>query len=301
MIMRASVRDAWPAFCSGWEGRVEHMYLDTLGLVTFGIGRKIDDNNTISTYGLTRPWRDAGGSLVLESDIREEWLTIKSHTELAFKGGYAFKSVASLHLLGIDIDEALMDTTATFWATLQRSLPALESWPADAQLALMDMAYHMGPNFLGSKWPNFTAAAKSYDFAGCAQSCQTAKRTPRDQAHVKLFTNAAAVVYAGLSLEVLWGTTQVPTVDALPGGVGLTTVSSAKVAAAQPGVFSVDAWYVQRMLMLAGTYVLKIDGLFGPKSRSAYATWAGRAKQPNTINKTVLGVLSQSTLRMPVT
>lgn len=300
--MRASVRDAWPSFVSGWEGRVGHMYLDTLKYVTFGIGRKIEDNNAISEYGLTRPWRDSGGHLVLESAIRQEWATINGHTELASRGGYAFKSVAKLHLENADIDEALMDTTATFWAALLKTLPALEAWPADAQLALLDMAYHMGPNFLGSKWPNFTAAAKTADFGACATHCQTANRSPRDQGHAKLYGNAAAVWYADLNPDPLWGVGKAPTVASwTPSGAARTTISAAKVVAAKSNVFSAEAWYVQRMLMLAGTYTVKIDGLFGAMSRAAFTVWTKNAKQSATMNAATLAALSKATLRMAVT
>jgi hypothetical protein len=301
--MRVTVREAWPRFVSGWEGRVAHMYLDTLRYVTFGIGRKIDDNSKISDYGLARPWRDKAGNLVLETRIKLEWSSIKSHTELAPKGGYAFSSVATLHLDDADIDEALLDTTDDFWAALVRTLPRLETWPADAQLALLDMAYHMGPAFLGPKWPNFTAAAKAADFGACATHCQTSRRSPRDQAHVKLYGNAAAVSYAGLDAGRLWGVGTSPALetDFAPSLGALTSVSSAKVAASKPSTFLADAWYVQRMLWLAGKYKSRIDGQFGPLSRSAFSTWAKGANQPATLNKTVIGALSKTTLHMPVT
>lgn len=299
--MHRSVVAAWPEFVERWEGRVPHMYLDTLKFVTFGVGRKIEDDNTISTYGLTRPWRDASGALVLEESIRAEWGRINARTDLAPKGGRAFGTVASLHLNDADITEALMDTTRSFWSSLLRALPGLDGWPADAQLAIMDMSYHMGPAFVGPRWPNFTAAAKAGDMTGCAAQCQTAKKSPRDAAHARLFTNAAAVIYAGLDREKLWSTGLVPMVTTWkPPGKALTRVDASNVAKAKPGTFSPDAWYVQRMLAQAKCYRSPVDGLWGNVSKAALATWAKSAKRPNRVDPAVLGALSRATLRMPV-
>jgi GH24 family phage-related lysozyme (muramidase) len=40
--MHASAQAAWQTFITGHEGNVAHMYLDTKGLVTIGIGNLID-------------------------------------------------------------------------------------------------------------------------------------------------------------------------------------------------------------------------------------------------------------------
>lgn len=305
--MRPAVAAAWPGFIARWEGRTDHMYLDTRGYVTFGVGRKIDDAGVISAYGLTRPWRDADGDLVLEAVIAQEWRTIKARTDLQSRGGYAYASIAALSLDGRDIDEALADTTGQFWATLVRSLPGLPEWPADAQLGLANMAYHLGPNFLGSSWPSFTAAARTADFAGCAAHCQTSARTPRDRANAQLFTNAAAAAFAGpaISPEELWGLEGTPTLAGVGPGplLALTSLSAAALAAAaaKPPTFSLPAFYVQRMLAATGHYGSAIDGLFGGVSRAAWLAWAKAAGQPTSYTAPPLAALSRATLRMPVT
>lgn len=304
--MRPAAAAAWPGFIARWEGRTDHMYLDTRGYVTFGVGRKIDDAGAISAYGLTRPWRDPAGRLVLEAVIAQEWRTIKARTDLQSRGGYAYASIATLSLDDRDVDEALADTTEQFWATLVRSLPQLPEWPADAQLGLANMAYHLGPNFLGASWPAFTGFARTADFAGCATHCQTSARTARDRANVQLFTNAAAVTYAGpaASPEVLWGLGMTPTLtfDGAP-VIALTglTASNLAAAAAKPSAFSLTAWYVQRMLAATGHYGSAIDGLFGSVSRAAWAAWARSAGQPASYTQPPLAALSRATLRMPVT
>ena len=54
---------------------------------------------------------------------------------------------------------------------------ALDTWPADAQLGLMSMAWAMGSAFPtppppGKPWPNFTKACKEQDWEGAAKDCK---------------------------------------------------------------------------------------------------------------------------------
>lgn len=296
---RATVLAAWPKFIAAFEGRIPTMYMDTLNYVTFGVGRKIEEFSTISDYGLTRPWRDIQGGLVLESAIRSEFTMINRHTELSPKGGAAFEAVATLHINGPDIDEALLDTTATFWEVMVRTLPDASAWPADAQVALLNMGYNLGPNFLGSRWPRFTAAAKAGDFAACADSCSTANHTTRDHRNALLFRNAARVHFAGLDPDRLYDS-GVPMISI--GGIqpALLVLSAAAVAVAPVNVVKPAAWYAQRMLSAAGYYTTTCDGLFGTMSKAAFAAWANAANQPNTITQPTLQALSTATLRMPV-
>lgn len=202
--MRTAVRAAWPSLITTYEGRIPHLYLDTKQLVTFGLGNMVDTGAAVTDYGLTRPWRTKAGDLVTEATIKTEYTRIKARADLAPKGGGAYAPIATLTLTGTDIDEALWDTTDTYWAVLAKTLPELEDWPADAQLALLNMAWNLGPAFLGSSWPTFTAAAKAADFAGCAVSCVRAARAPRDYRNRRLFLNAALAIDEKLDLERLW-------------------------------------------------------------------------------------------------
>jgi hypothetical protein len=68
------------------------------------------------------------------------------------------------------------------------------------------MAYNLGANFLGSSWPNFTAACKAGDFTKAAASCLRAVKAPRDYRHQRMFTNAATVVKVGADPDIFWDT-----------------------------------------------------------------------------------------------
>jgi hypothetical protein len=202
--MRSSVQTAWPNFVTFYEGRLSWLYLDTKALVTTGIGFLMDTGTGQAPEScLALPWVDQGMPAT-RAQIGSAWSRVKARTDLAPKGGYAFKDVTTLRLSDQTISALLNAKTLEFWSVLVAQLPGLEQWPADAQLALMDMAWHMGPRFLGSRWPNFTAAAHASDFAGMAEHCQTANQSPRDARHVHLFSNAALVVKLGLDPGRLW-------------------------------------------------------------------------------------------------
>jgi hypothetical protein len=202
--MRSSVQTAWPNFVTFYEGRLSWLYLDTKSLVTTGVGFLMDDGTGHAPDACLRlPWIYQGVAAT-RLQIGDAWDRVKARTDLAPRGGYAFQNVTTLRLPEQAIGALLTAKTLDFWSILSATLPALEQWPADAQLALMDMAWHMGPRFLGSKWPNFTAAAHAEDFAGMAEHCQTANRSPRDARHVRLFSNAAVVTKLGLDPERLW-------------------------------------------------------------------------------------------------
>ncbi|MEU8897495.1 hypothetical protein [Nocardia sp. NPDC048505] len=81
---------------------------------------------------------------------------------------------------------------------------AFNSWPADAQLGLLSMGWHMGAEF---HFPRFQDATFDRDWLRCAAECRinpesgpTARRNDRDQ---QLFRNAHRVESEGLDPEVL--------------------------------------------------------------------------------------------------
>lgn len=204
--MRATVAAAWPAFIRPYEGVCSWMYLDTKLKVTTGIGFLIDSAEAARELA---PWYRADGTVASGVNINAEWLRTKQRTDLAPKGGYAFRPYATLHLLDADIDRALMAKTAQFWARLGQTLPRLEEFPADAQLAVLDEAWQNGPGFLDLRdangayvWAGTRAALLGQNFAAAADHVPgTGARAGRRR---RLFQNAAAVVTLGLDPERLW-------------------------------------------------------------------------------------------------
>lgn len=201
--MHASVRAAWPAFCSRFEGRCWWMYLDTKRLVTTGIGFLIDDGNLKPpASALAMSWKDLDGKPASRDQITAEWKRVKGRTDLAPKGGFAFRESARLRLPEVDIDALLFQTTGRFWTALSNRWHDIEEWPADAQLAALDLAWQNGPAFTDRNWPNMRAAFAAQDWprAGAAVPGTHTRAKRRKQ----LFANAAKVAQLGLDAAVLW-------------------------------------------------------------------------------------------------
>ena len=204
--MHPSMSEAWPRVAREHEGAVHWLYLDTVHKVTAGIGTLLDDGTgTAPDSCLSLPWWTESGLPATRAQIASAWQVVKSRTDLAPRGGYAFRDVTTLRLDDRTIDGLLMARTREFWSVLSAQLVNLEEWPADAQLALMDMAYQLGPRFMGDRWPSFTAAAHSSDFLKCSQHCSVRQASAaRNAARIRWFQNAAQVEFLNLDPSVLW-------------------------------------------------------------------------------------------------
>ncbi len=167
--MHAAVRNAWRRFNESLEGLTTWMYLDVKGLVTTGMGNLIDPVQV----ALELTWRDANDQPASADAVGQEWHRIKQNLALAHQGAQAARAVATLHLAESEIDALIQRRLDQNAAILQAS-PAFDdfdAWPADAQLALLSMAWAMGPGF-GPGFPQFSRACAALDFSAAAADCE---------------------------------------------------------------------------------------------------------------------------------
>ena len=167
--MQPVVRDNWRRFNESLEGLTSWMYLDVKGLVTTGMGNLIDP----LPAALTLPWRAAVGTLASPQDIRAEWTGIKNNVALAHQGAQAARAVATLHLDDAAIDAIILNKLVQN-ETILKAFQAFEdfgTWPADAQLGLLSMAWAMGPGF-GPRFPHFSQSCAAKDFTNAAADSQ---------------------------------------------------------------------------------------------------------------------------------
>lgn len=195
--MYPSVSSRFRAFNEPLEGVVKFMYLDIKGLVTIGVGNLIDPIGA----ALALPFKFKGtGMPASRADIESEWNLLKGKPELAQKGHRACAPLTKLELDDPTIDKLVSTRLQQNEAFLKKQKPFKEfdKWPADAQLALLSMAWAMGPGFAGG-WPKFSAACEKMDFDAAAENCQMSEAgnpgvAPRNRADKLLFQNAAAVI-----------------------------------------------------------------------------------------------------------
>lgn len=241
--MKPSVPPVFIAVSSRLEGVVPWMYLDILGLVTTGIGNLIDP----LPKGL--PFTRADGTSASGCEIEAEWRSVKSAKYLAKAGHLAAKTITQLRLTPEGLRQVVTAKMAEMEAHLKRRFPPFETWPADAQLATMSMAWACGPGF---RFPALAAALLAGDFVKASATChinETGNQgvIPRNVMNKRLYLNAAR-------------TTE-------PDEVHLTAIP----APAQPESMSlVD---VQKRLAVLGYNPGPSDGVMGPKTRAAIVSF----------------------------
>jgi hypothetical protein len=175
------------------EGYTTWMYLDVECLVTCGRGNKIDP----VAEALTLDWERPDGSLATGLEIITAWNNVKAHGQLRWLGGEnkAFADLTSIRLTKASIDKLDRVTIATMQQVLATRLPQLDTWPADAQLALLRWAWANGPM---AHYPKMFAALAAKDFATAAHEAEWTNETDETRQIITThFMRAAAVVGNG--------------------------------------------------------------------------------------------------------
>jgi GH24 family phage-related lysozyme (muramidase) len=206
--MYDSVRNNFISFNVPFEAKVEYMYLDIIGKVTIGIGNLIDPVDT--ALGLPFVHKTDESQPATVDEIRAEWNAVHDDSSLATRGARAAAAVTALKLTDSDITALVLSKLSSFARALQATpeFSGLDTWPADAQLGILSMAWALGAGF-GPTWPVFRAACATSDWAAAAAACKISEAgnpgvAPRNAANLRLFQNAAAVAAAGSDATVLW-------------------------------------------------------------------------------------------------
>lgn len=194
--MQDSVAAAFFTFSTQFEGRVEYMYVDVKNYVTIGIGNLIDPIDV----ALKLPFVfKADGSGAEPDDIAADWRAVKTTPGLPEQGHLACAGLTKLMLTDDSIDQLVRAKAASNEAQLRTTaeFTDYDAWPADAQLALLSMAWAMGPAFAeGGQWPKFRSDAAAGSWSSAANDCRIAEAgnpgiVPRNVANATLFRNAA--------------------------------------------------------------------------------------------------------------
>jgi GH24 family phage-related lysozyme (muramidase) len=287
--MRPAVRDAFVAITVPLEGNIATMYRDSLGFVTVGIGNKIDP---LTTAGLALPFRTRDrGRWALEADIRAEWGQIKAGP----LGAGAAAKIAELELSEADRLKLLDDKLADNEAVIRAQFAGWASWPADAQLAVLSMAWNFGPAFkrppasAAGGWPDLATHLDQLDFEYAAQHCEpSVGSSARSRQNKVLFYQAARARLFAADPATLFG----PAV----------TLSTAQFIAQTktPNDAHSVAWWVQACLQDAGVYTYALDGKFGARSAAAWSAFLKAHRLPAGYSMPNLKALSAATLRVAV-
>lgn len=149
------------------EGCIPHMYLDTRGFVTVGVGHMIPNSSAAAKLPFVH--RDTQQA-VTTHEIINEYNAVKSKPIGLVASAY--KAHSSMILLDKDIDQILEEQLLNFSRDLQKDLSDFDSFPEEAQHALLDMAFNLGSNGLLTKFPKLIGFAKQKNWENCANECR---------------------------------------------------------------------------------------------------------------------------------
>jgi hypothetical protein len=185
------------------------MYTDVKQLVTIGVGNLIDPVGA----ALHLPFvHRSDNSLASPSEIAAEWSTIKRHTELAHEGYQAAGRIATLMLTDGSIDVLVRQKLLENETYLKKTFLEWEAWSADAQLAILSMAWALGAGFTRI-FKSFSACCDKQDWIGAAANCSINSKgnpgiVPRNIANYSLLTSAQTVALQSLDPEQIYGFSQ---------------------------------------------------------------------------------------------
>ncbi len=171
------------------ENFVPHMYLDTKGNVTVGIGTKLE---TVQE-AMSLPFVDRGTVTRAHSKhIENAYNLVKSATP--GPGADSFESLTHIDLSEADATILALDTIDAFLAEILRrhSFHEYDSYPETAKLGLLDMVYTLGVKGTVDKFPMFTVAVSRRNWRIAAKASNRPEASNARNARIRQWFEDAA-------------------------------------------------------------------------------------------------------------
>lgn len=149
------------------EGCIEHLYLDSVGKVTVGVGNMLPDVTAAQALAFVdRETGDPASEAMIAAEFE-----LLSQQEADHIASY-YRQFTGLILEPPTIDQLLDRRINGFLGGLRRNFEGFDTLPDPAQLGLMDMAFNLGSSGLINKFPTFTRAVRAGDWQTCAKECR---------------------------------------------------------------------------------------------------------------------------------
>lgn len=162
------------------EGCISHMYLDTVGKVTVGVGNMLPDVAAAQKLAfIVRATKKKATA----DQIKTDFETVKKQTKALVASSY--KKHTLLDLPDKDINTLLDSRISEFKKQLKGKFTEFDKYPLTVQFALMDMAFNLGTNGVVTKFPSFTKAIKAKDWTKAAKESNRPQVSATRNATVK--------------------------------------------------------------------------------------------------------------------
>jgi GH24 family phage-related lysozyme (muramidase) len=149
-----------------YEGRVPHLYLDSRGFVTVGVGHLLSSAAKAQELAFVT---DSGESATTEM-IAEEYKQIAEQE--ANHAAIYYQSFTQLRLSDSAIDQLTEKHIDSFYTELKTIYSEFDSFPTDIKLALFDLIFNLGMTNLRKKWPKLNGCIAAKDWNSAAENCR---------------------------------------------------------------------------------------------------------------------------------
>lgn len=187
MALHADVRKSLIIKLEEYEGRVPHLYVDSVGRVTVGVGHMIANRNEMSS--LTFMTGGAGVRAATLKEKQDEFDAMAKQPKGRRAGWY--EQHATLTMRAPDIDALTFAHIDSFHAKLVKAYSKaqghpkeFDSLPHNVQLALFDLIFNVGPTGL-TKFTQFNKSIKAGDWKKAAEQCERSQVNGARNEYVK--------------------------------------------------------------------------------------------------------------------
>ena len=146
-----------------FEGSIPWMYLDTRGNVTVGVGLMVPD----AAAAQKLPFM-IGSRAATEAEIAAEFARV--HRSPMGRPALFYHRDNGLVLEKAEIDSLLRTVLVGFEGEVRARLPGYDSFPDGVKLALLEMAYNLGPVGLLRGYPRLITAVEAGNWAQAASA-----------------------------------------------------------------------------------------------------------------------------------
>ena len=156
-VSKITLSDAF-SFTFANEGRIPHMYADSIGVVTVGIGHAIFQPQGAHRLPFVR--KDTGAAAT-QAEIDKDYNAVVGITNHV--ASY-FDPLTELELSQTDID-GLVQADFNTHIQIADAFFSLDQLPQPVQIALFDLAFQVGGNLTASGYPKLHPALRRRDWA----------------------------------------------------------------------------------------------------------------------------------------
>ncbi len=172
-----------------FEGVVNHMYLDTVGLVTVGVGNMLPTPAAARMLAFVHNYDLKPAT---PQEITMEFDVI--HDQPKGRKESFYKAYTKLKLTDLEIVSLFNKRVDDFVESLTHYYKHFRGYPETVQLAMLDMAFNLGAFALANRWPKLNAAINAGDWQQAAvHSLRPQSHDARNEAIKNLFLSASGV------------------------------------------------------------------------------------------------------------